>query len=187
MVKGNNLNATSAGTAVAYSEDHSEAQLKAWEPERSAEEIRQDIAARRESITETVDRLSDRFQETFDWRTYVSNYPVAAVGVAAGLGFLAAGIFKHRPTPVERMKEALADCFEDFTDRARSQMDTVTTRKPDLRQTVKAAAMGLLVKAATDYLRNQISMDRQQQLDERGETVNHSRMSQVATPDEWDG
>src|SRR5437016_2611514 len=101
MAKGNQLNTSSAGMAMAQSE--------ATDAERSADEIRQDIAAKRESITETVDRLSDRFQQTFDWRTYVSNYPVAALGVAAGLGFLASGILKPRATPAERMKDALAD------------------------------------------------------------------------------
>src|SRR5215471_16321866 len=60
---------------------------------RSAEEIRQDIAARRESITDAVDRLSDRFQQTLDWKAYVSEHPLAALGVAAGVGFLAARIF----------------------------------------------------------------------------------------------
>ncbi len=44
-------------------------------PERSAEEIRQDIAAKRESISETVDRLGERIQETLDWREYVVEYP----------------------------------------------------------------------------------------------------------------
>ena len=93
MAKGNNLTAGSTGTAMVQSD--------AGESERSAEEIRQDIAAKRESITETVDRLSDRFHQTFDWRTYVNNYPVVALGVAAGLGLLVSGIFKPRPTPTE--------------------------------------------------------------------------------------
>src|SRR5215831_15783704 len=75
--------------------------------ERSAEEIRQDIAARRESITDAVDRLSDRFQQTLDWKAYVSNHPMAALGVAAGLGFLAARIFKPRQSASERIKDAL--------------------------------------------------------------------------------
>src|SRR5262245_19936041 len=73
--------------------------------ERSAEEIRQDIVARRESITDAVDRLSDRFQQTFDWRAYVSDYPLAALGVAAGLGFLAARIIKPRPSAGKRIKD----------------------------------------------------------------------------------
>jgi ElaB/YqjD/DUF883 family membrane-anchored ribosome-binding protein len=148
MAKGNQLN-TPTGAAMAQSE--------VTESERSAEEIRQDIAARRESITETVDRLSDRVQQTFDWRTYVSNYPVIAVGIAAGLGMLVSGILKPRTTPTERVKDALADCFEDFTDRFRSQLDDVTPRRPTINQTIKAAATGLLIKGATEFVRNRLT------------------------------
>ena len=175
MAKGNQLN-TSAGTAMAHSE--------ATETERSADEIRQDIAAKRESITETVDRLSDRFQQTFDWRTYVSNYPVVALGVAAGLGFLASGILKPRATPTERMKDALADCFEDFTDRFRSQIDDVTTRRPGLNQTVKAAATGLLVKAAAEFVRNRISDSYDQQASDPDGTTTDGRVQRTNTTEE---
>jgi ElaB/YqjD/DUF883 family membrane-anchored ribosome-binding protein len=122
--------------------------------ERSAEEIRQDIAARRESITETVDELNDRFQETLDWRTYVTNHPLAAVGIAAGLGLLVAGLFKRHLSPQQQIKRALADTVEDMTDRFRSQLDGVGLKRPPLSGTVKAAATGLITKAAADYLRN---------------------------------
>ncbi|HZS04184.1 MAG TPA: hypothetical protein VFD58_05060 [Blastocatellia bacterium] len=129
----------------------------AQSPERSAEEIRHDIAARRESITDTVDRLSDRFQQTFDWRTYVADYPLAALGVAAGLGFLVAGFFRPRPTPAERMKQAFADGFEDLADRFRQQLDGAGVRRPGVSRTVKAAATGAVTKAVTDYLRNRLA------------------------------
>ncbi|MGH9766495.1 MAG: hypothetical protein ACREAB_03595 [Blastocatellia bacterium] len=136
--------------------------------ERSADEIRQDIAARRESISETVDRLSDRFQRTFDWRTYVSDYPLAALGVAAGLGFLASRIFKPRPTPGERMKDALAHGFEDMADRFRHRLGDFAPHKSrsGLGTTVKAAATGVLTKALTDYLRGRLA-DRFADADER--------------------
>ncbi len=126
-------------------------------PERSAEEIRHDIAATRESITETVDRLSDRVQETFDWRTYVTEYPLVALGVTAGLGFCLALLFRPRSTPGERMREALADGLEDLTGRFSQQMDHIGPRRPRLSQTVKAAATGAITKAATDYLRNRLA------------------------------
>src|SRR5215470_13518777 len=90
--------------------------------ERSAEEIRHDIAARRESITEAVDKLSDRFQRTLDWRAYVSDYPLVALGVAAGLGILTSRIFRPRPSPGERIKDALAYSFEDLTNRFQRQL-----------------------------------------------------------------
>jgi len=153
MAKGNHLNAASTGAATAPADSLSS--------ERSAEEIRHDIEARRESITETVDRLSDRFQETFDWRTYVARYPLVAVGVAAGLGLLVSGIFKSRPTPAERIQAAFADGFEDFADRVRGQFQGVI-QKPGVTQTVKAAATGYLVKAATEYLKDRF-LDNQEE------------------------
>jgi ElaB/YqjD/DUF883 family membrane-anchored ribosome-binding protein len=124
--------------------------------ERTAEEIRQDIAARRESITGTVDRLSDRFQQTLDWRVYVSDYPLAALGVAAGLGFLAARIIKPRPTAGRRIKDALAYGIEDLAGRFHHQLETVGPHRSGsgLSRTVKAALTGLVTKAATDYLQN---------------------------------
>jgi ElaB/YqjD/DUF883 family membrane-anchored ribosome-binding protein len=124
--------------------------------ERSAEEIRQDIAARRESITDTVDRLSDRFQQTFDWKAYVSDYPLAALGVAAGLGFLAARIIKPRPSAGRRIKDALAYGIEDLASSFHHQLENVSPQRSgsSLGGTVKAALTGLVTKAATDYLRN---------------------------------
>jgi hypothetical protein len=124
--------------------------------ERSAEEIRQDIAARRESITETVDRLSDRFQQTLDWKAYVSDYPLAALGVAAGLGFLAARIFKPRPSPGKRIKDAMAFGIEDLAERFQHKLRGVAPygSGSGLGMTVKAAVTGLITKAATDYLQN---------------------------------
>src|SRR5215475_13657633 len=124
--------------------------------ERSAEEIRQDIAARRESITETVDRLSDRFQQTFDWRAYVSDHPLAALGVVAGMGFLAARIIKPRPSAGKRIKNALARGIEDLAGRFHHQLESVAPHRSGsgLSKTVKAALAGLVTQAATDYLQN---------------------------------
>ena len=124
--------------------------------ERSAEEIRQDIAARRESITETVDRLSDRFQQTLDWKAHVSNHPLAALGVAAGLGFIAARMIKPRPSAGKRIKDALAYGIEDLAGRFHHQLENVAPYKSGfgLSRTVKAALTGLITKAATDYVQN---------------------------------
>lgn len=129
--------------------------------ERSADEIRQDIAARRESITETVDRLSDRFQRTLNWRAYVSDYPLVALGVAAGAGFLISGIFKRRLTPTERIREALADSFKDLTDQFRHRLEDLAPHSSGFGfgRTVKAAATDAITKAVTDYLRNRFAGD----------------------------
>jgi ElaB/YqjD/DUF883 family membrane-anchored ribosome-binding protein len=126
--------------------------------ERSPDEIRQDIAARRESITEAVDRLSDRFQRTFDWRAYVSDHPLVALGVAAGIGFLSVKLFTPRPSPGARIKDALADGFEDLASRFKHQLEDLAPvhHKVGIGATVKAAAAGLITKAATDYVRGRI-------------------------------
>ncbi|HYP25977.1 MAG TPA: hypothetical protein VE262_04590 [Blastocatellia bacterium] len=125
--------------------------------ERSAEEIRQDIAAKRDTITETVDKLGERIQETLDWREYIGQYPYLALGLAAGLGFLVSGIFKRNPTPTERMIDALADSVEDITDRFRDSLGDVIPKKTGPGRTVKAAVTGAVATAATNYLKNQVS------------------------------
>jgi hypothetical protein len=107
-----------------------------------------------------VDRLSDRFQQTWDWKTYVSDYPLAALGVAAGLGFLASRIFKPRPSAGKRIKDALAYGVEDLAGHFRRQLQNVTPYGSGLGSrlgtTLKAAATGLITKAAIGYLQNRV-------------------------------
>lgn len=124
--------------------------------ERSAEAIRQDIAARRDSISEAVDKLGDKIHETLDWREYISNYPTVAIGAAAGLGFLLSGMFKRKPTPQERMMDALAEMVEDFKDRAGDIAGDVVKRKVVGSKTVKAAITGVVTKAAMDFAKKQV-------------------------------
>lgn len=96
---------------------------------RTADAIRQDIAATRESISGTVDRLGERIHENLDWRSYVTQYPIVAVGFAAGTGFVMSAIFKRRPTPRERMLEAVADSVEEITDRFRNNIGDIIQKK----------------------------------------------------------
>jgi ElaB/YqjD/DUF883 family membrane-anchored ribosome-binding protein len=142
---------------------------------RSAEEIRQNIAARRESISETVDRLSDRFQQTLDWRTYVADYPLVAVGVAVGVGFLLSGLFKPRPSPRERIMDAVAESIEDMTDRLRSQLGELPGRnRLGLGKTVKAALTVTLTKAAIDYSKRQFGLGAEPPVARRYRAEQHS-------------
>jgi len=127
------------------------------EGERSAEEIRQDIAAKRESITETVDRLSDKVQQTFDWHTYIAEYPIVAITAAAGLGYLVSRIFAPKPSPRDRIMEAIADSVDDFKDQFSDYLDIVPKKRGQTTTTIKAAATALLTKAATDYVKNMVS------------------------------
>lgn len=124
--------------------------------DRSAFAIRQDIAAKRESISETVDKLGDRLQETFDWHEYVAAYPVAALGLAAGAGFLIAGVFKRKPTPQQRIHEAVAELTEDLTDRVGGVMAGVIQKKMFSGGAVKAAATTMLAKVAVDFLKSRL-------------------------------
>lgn len=124
--------------------------------ERSASEIRQDIAAKRETISETVDKLSERIHQSLDWREYVADYPMVSLGVVAGLGFLVAGIFKHRPTPQERIADAVAELTEDLTGRITDIAGNTLKKKLVSGKTVKAALTGVITKAAMDYAKNQL-------------------------------
>ncbi|MEW6729698.1 MAG: DUF3618 domain-containing protein [Acidobacteriota bacterium] len=63
------------------------------EHEQSIEKIRQDIEQTRNEITDTVDLLGEKLKETFDWRAYLSEYPLIAVGGASLLGFYLARKF----------------------------------------------------------------------------------------------
>jgi hypothetical protein len=58
--------------------------------DRSIAEIRQNIENTRKEITDTVDLISDKFKHTFDWKAYVSDYPLVAVGGATVIGFFLA-------------------------------------------------------------------------------------------------
>lgn len=124
--------------------------------ERSAEEIRHDIAERREAITETVEKLNDRVQETLDWRSYVADHPLAALGLAAGAGFLVSGIFKRRPTPRDRILDAVAESVEDVTERLRSTLNMLPLKAVTSKRTIKTALTALATKAVADYAKKEL-------------------------------
>jgi ElaB/YqjD/DUF883 family membrane-anchored ribosome-binding protein len=119
--------------------------------DRSAREIRKDIAAKRETISETVDKLGERIHQTLDWREYVAEYPGVALGLAAGVGFLVSGIFRREPTPQERIMDAVADIADDLTDRISDVAGDAIKRKMVSGKTVKAAIFAMVTKAAVDF------------------------------------
>src|ERR671919_1367769 len=125
-------------------------------PERSAEEIRQDIADKRESLSKTVDRLGERIHQTLDWREYISDHPYAALGIAVGVGFLLWGIFRPRPTSRERIMDALAESAEGRADRFRETVSNVGNlpleKESGLGRAVKATAATAVTRAAIDSL-----------------------------------
>lgn len=117
--------------------------------QRSAEEIRQDIAAKRESISQTVDRLGDGLQQMLDWREQVAQHPYVALGAAAAVGALLSGVFKHRPTPRERIMDAVAETIEDLTDDVRNSVTGLflKTAGPSF---LRSAIAGILTKVVVD-------------------------------------
>jgi ElaB/YqjD/DUF883 family membrane-anchored ribosome-binding protein len=126
-------------------------------PERSAEEIRRDIAAKRDSLSKTVDRLDERIHQTLDWREYISDHPYAALGIAAGLGFLMWGIFRPHPTSGERIIEALAESAEGLTDRVRETVSNSPLEKESgLGRAVKATVATAVTRAALDSLTHRV-------------------------------
>ncbi len=128
--------------------------LKGPEPmrDRTQYEIRQDIASRRESITETVDRLGERMHENLDWRAQVARHPYVALSVAASLGFIVSGWFKPRPRPWDRISDAVAETVEGLTDDLRHSAQRVVVKAagPSILKGVVAAAVA---KAASEFLR----------------------------------
>ncbi len=127
--------------------------------ERSSEEIRQNIAATRESITETVDELSSRVQRTFDWKAYVTDYPLAATGVAAGLGIMLGYLIRPRTTPAQRVSRAFAEMVEDTAYRFQGEFNNSGIHRSGLGQTLRAAAIASLVQKVGDFARNKLTTD----------------------------
>lgn len=124
--------------------------------ERSSEDLRQEVEARKEAFAETINRLDQHVQRAVDWRAQVGDHPYLALGLAFGVGCLLAGIFKSKPSPSERIMEALAEGVEDIADRARNRIGS-RFRRPSTGGALKTAAASLATKVATAYLRNKLS------------------------------
>jgi hypothetical protein len=132
---------------------HESVPEKTGGPERSSIDIRNDIAARRESITQTVDRLGDKIHEVFDWRGYVRRYPYATVGMAVGTGFLVSRIFKKKPSPMDRLVEAVSDRAQQLAEDLRKSATRLIMKNvaPGL---FRGTLYGIAGKALMQYLQN---------------------------------
>jgi ElaB/YqjD/DUF883 family membrane-anchored ribosome-binding protein len=117
--------------------------------QRSTEEIRQDIAKGEENISQTVERIGERLQEKLDWRGYVKDSPYLAVGVAAGLGYLASGMFTKRTTPMERFMGSISEEVHDSLAGLRAGAVGFGL--------VKATLLGIATKAAATWIKNATS------------------------------
>ncbi len=109
---------------------------------RSADVIRREIAAKKDDLADTVDQLGEAIKEKTDWRNYVRDYPLAALGVAAGVGLVASAIFKRREDPIERFVDAVSERLGG---------------QPQQKSAIKLTLMGFAGKAAMNWLQSQSS------------------------------
>ena len=116
---------------------------------RSTADIRQDIAKEGENISQTVEQIGERIKEKLDWRGYVRDSPYWALGAAAGLGYLASGVFKKRPTPMERIMGSIAE-------KVRGPLGGMLAGAagPGL---IKVTLLGIATKAAASWIKNATS------------------------------
>ncbi len=124
--------------------------------ERSSDKIRRDIVAKRETISETVDRLGERIQEKLDWREYVAEYPYWAIGVAAGVGLVVSTVVRRRSTPLDRISDALTDTIEELGGHVRHAVGGALM-KAGGRGLVKGTLYGMATKMAVDWLKGAAS------------------------------
>jgi hypothetical protein len=121
--------------------------------DRSADEIRRDIATTRDSIKNTVGRLNDRVEMALDWRTYVAESPFVALTAAAGLGFLLSRVFRPRPTARDRLVDLLTESVEDFAGQVRDRLDRLPSERLSAGRAVKSAATAIVSQAVVAYVR----------------------------------
>jgi len=117
--------------------------------ERSTEDIRQDIAKGEENISQTVEQIGEHIKEKLDWRGYVKDAPYWALGAAAGLGYLASGMFITRTTPMERIMGSIAEEVRDSLGGLHTG-----AAGPGL---IKVTLLGIATKAAASWIKNATS------------------------------
>lgn len=122
---------------------------RAADSARDSEDIRQDIAKGKLSISQTVDQIGERIEEKLDWREYVKNSPYRALGVAAGLGYLASRVLTPRTTSMERIMRPIAQ-------EIRNSLGGMILKStgPGL---IKVTLIGIATKAAVGWARNATS------------------------------
>jgi ElaB/YqjD/DUF883 family membrane-anchored ribosome-binding protein len=118
---------------------------------RSTEEWRQDVEARKEAIAGTIRQIDRRVQRASDWRVQVGEHPFLAVGAAFAVGGLLAGVFRRKPTPRERIYDAIAESVEDIASNVRRRVVGHFTRG-FTRSALKTVGAALVTKVASAYV-----------------------------------
>ncbi|MBF0230948.1 MAG: hypothetical protein HQK63_15375 [Desulfamplus sp.] len=124
---------------------------KEADAERSSKDIRQDIADGEDEIAHTVEQINDRIREKLDWRGYVREYPYWAIGGAAGIGYLASGLFIKRATPMEQAMDSIVR-------EIRGSLNGLLNKNTG-PGVIKMTLLGIATKAATIWIKNAASPD----------------------------
>jgi len=120
-------------------------------PDRNPAQLRNDIEASKEAITDTIKRLDEHVHRAVDWRAQVREHPFVAISAAAVGGMLLAAMFRRKPSPRDRIVDAIAESVEDITDKLRNRVGSEVTRTMT-GSLLKAAVTTLLAKKATEYV-----------------------------------
>jgi hypothetical protein len=121
--------------------------------ERSSDEILNDIAARRESISHTVGQIEEKIHQTMDWKSYVERYPYATIGLAVGTGLLLAGLLRRKRSPTERIVDAFVEKAGELGEDLRDAVGRLLakTAAPTI---FRGTIYGMAGKALMQYLQN---------------------------------
>ncbi len=113
---------------------------------QNSDKIRQDIAQAEQEMSQTVGEIGERIKEKLDWQAYVKDTPYLALGIAAGLGYIAAGVFVKKKTSMDRLLDTVSD-------EVRSAASGMVARAagPGL---IKVTLLGIASKAAVNWLQN---------------------------------
>lgn len=118
---------------------------------RSTEDWRHDVEARKEVIAGRIRQIDNRLHQAADWRVQVNEHPFIAVGAAFVAGGLLARAFRRKPTPQDRIYDAVAESIEDFTDSIRHRVAGHVTRGLT-RSVLKSVGAALVTKVASAYV-----------------------------------
>jgi hypothetical protein len=123
--------------------------LSAAHEDLNTSDVRRNREARRAPTVRSADPV-DPVQETAGWREQVGEHPFLAVGTAFVVGGLLSGLFRHKPTPRERMLDALADSFEAITHGVRNRVVSQLASGVSIR-VLKTVGAALATKVAYAY------------------------------------
>jgi len=119
---------------------------------RNPEQLRSEIESSKEAITDTIKRIDDHIHRAVNWREQVREHPFVALGAAAVGGVLIAGMFSRKPSPRDRIVDAIAESVEDITDSVRNRIGNQLTRTMT-GGLLKTAVTTVVAKKVTEYLK----------------------------------